>query len=127
MKAKRLLDRNKQKTLEQRREKKWKKFTDRVDYGYFKARDMTQLQMTGQILEELIEEKAKIDVGSIEGVEKKRTYTEVLLKVIRNTIETNSKRKNTDKYKIMEPNILRPIAVFVGTIKLEVGRIFYLQ
>ena len=127
MKAKRLLDRNKQKTLEQRREKKWKKFTDRVDYGYFKARDMTQLQMTGQILEELVEEKAKIDVGSIEGVEKKRTYTEVLLKVVTNTIETNSKPKNTDKYKIMEPNILRPIAVFVGTIKLEVGRIFYLQ
>ena len=117
MKAKRLLDRNKQKTLEQRREKKWKKFTDRVDHGYFKARDMTQLQMTGQILEELVEEKAKIDVGSIERVEKKRTYT----------IETNSKPKNTDKYKIMEPNILRPIAVFVGTIKLEVGRIFYLQ
>ena len=127
MKAKRLLDRNKQKTLEQRREKKWKKFTDRVDHGYFKARDMTQLQMTGQILEELVEEKAKIDVGSIEGIEKKRTYTEVLLKVVTNTIETNSKPKNTDKYKIMEPNILRPIAVFVGTIKLEVGRIFYLQ
>ena len=114
-------------TLEQRREKKWKKFTDSVDYGYFKPRDMTQLQMTDQILEELVEEKAKIDVGSIEGVEKKRTYTEVLLKVVTNTIGTNSKPKNTDKYKIMESNILRPIAVFVGTIKLEVGRIFYLQ
>ena len=114
-------------TLEQRREKKWKKFTDRVDYGYFKPRAMTQLQMTDQILEELVEEKAKIDVGSIEGVEKKRTYTEVLLKVVTNTIGTNSKPKNTDKYKIMKSNILRPIAVFVGTIKLEVGRIFYLQ
>ena len=50
-----LLDRNKylEKTLQQRCKKKWKKFTDRVDYGYFQPRDMTQLQKTGGIIEEL--------------------------------------------------------------------------
>ena len=38
-----LLDRNKhlEKTLEQRRKKKWKKLTDRVNFGYFKPKDLT--------------------------------------------------------------------------------------
>ena len=76
--AKQLLDRNKhlEKTLEQRCKKKWKKFTDRVDYRYFKPRDMTQLQKTGGITEELHQEKVTVDVESIKGVEKKRTYAE---------------------------------------------------
>ena len=105
--AKRLLDKNKhlEKTLEQRRKKKQKKFTDRVDYGYFKQRDMTQLQKTGGIIEELDEEKVEVDVKSKEGVGKKKTYVEVLLKVVTNTVGTHSKPKNTDKYKIMEPLI----------------------
>ena len=53
--AKRLLDRNKhlEKKLEQRRKKKWKKFTNRVDYGYFQRKDMIRLQKTGGIIEEL--------------------------------------------------------------------------
>ena len=41
-----------------------------MDYGYFKPRDMTQLQKTGAIIEELDEEKVEVDVESI-GVEKK--------------------------------------------------------
>ena len=65
-----LLERNEhlEKTLEQHRKKKWKTFTDRVDYGYFKPRDMTQLQKTGKIIEELDQVKVTGDVDSIEGV-----------------------------------------------------------
>ena len=66
---------------------------------------MTQLQKTGGIIEELDEEKVEVDVESKEGVGKKKTYVEVLLKVVTNTVGTHSKPKNTDKYKIMEPLI----------------------
>ena len=96
-----------------------------MDYGYFKQRDMTQLQKTGGIIEELDEEKVEVDVESMEGVGKKKTYVEVLLKVVINTVGTHSKPKNTDNNKIMEP--LRPIVVCVGTIKLKVERIFTLK
>ena len=127
--AKRLLDRNKhlEKKLEQRRKKKWKKFTNRVDYGYFKPRDMTQLQQTGGIIKGLDEEKVEVDVESIQGVGKKRTHAEVLSKVVKNTVGTHSKPKNTDKTKSWNVMFLRPIVVCVGTIKLKVGRIFTLK
>ena len=60
MEAKRLLDRNKhlEKTLEKCRKKKWKKFLYWVDYEFFKPRDMTQLQKTDEVIEELNLEKA---------------------------------------------------------------------
>ena len=47
-----------------------------MDYRYFKPRDMTQLQETGGITEELHQEKVTVDVESIKGVERKRTYAE---------------------------------------------------
>ena len=68
------------------------KFTDRVDYGYFKPRDMTQLQKTDAIIEELDEEKVEVDVESTEGVEKKeiicRGVIESSYKHSRNTFKT---------------------------------------
>ena len=90
-----LLDRNKhlENTFEQRGKKKWKKFTDHVDYGYFKPRDMTQLQKTGGIIEELDEGKVEDDVESLEGKGKKKTFTKVLSKVVTNTVGTHSKQK----------------------------------
>ena len=105
--AKWLLDRNKhlKKTFEQCCKKKWKTFTNRVDYGYFKPRDMKELQMSGGIIEELDGEKVEVDVESIEEVGKKIIYAEVLSKVVTNTVRTHSKPKNTDKNKIMEPNV----------------------
>ena len=39
-----------------------------MDYGYFKPRDITQLQKTGGITEELDQEKVTVDAESIEGV-----------------------------------------------------------
>ena len=42
-----------------------------MDYGYFKQRDMTQLQKTGGIIEELDEEKVEVDVG-VKGWEKRK-------------------------------------------------------
>ena len=103
--AKWLLDRNKylEKTFEQCRKKKWKKITNLVDYGYFKPRDMTQVQKTGGIIEELNQEKVTVDVKSLEGVERKRSYAEMLPKVVTNTVGTSWKPKNIDKNKIMEP------------------------
>ena len=44
------------------------KFTNCVDNGYFKSRDITQLQKTQGIIEELDQEKVTVDVESIEGV-----------------------------------------------------------
>ena len=118
--AKRLLDRNKylEKTLEQRRKKKWKKFIDRVDYGYFKPKDVTQLQKTGGITEKLDQEKATVDVESIKGVERKTTYAEVLSKVV----GTNSNPKNTDKNKIMETNISKASSSLRRNNKIEGGK-----
>ena len=65
---------------------------------------MTRLQKTGGIIEELDQEKVTFDVKSIKRVERKRTYAELLSKVVSNTVGTNSKPKNTDKKKTMEPN-----------------------
>ena len=122
--AKRLLDRNKhlEKTLEQRRKNKWKKFTDRVDYGYFKPRDMTQLQETGGITEELDQKEVTVDADSIKGVERKRTYAEVLSKVVTNTVGTKSNPKNTDKNKIMGKNISKASCTLRGDNKIDDGK-----
>ena len=104
--AKRSLERHKylEKTLEQPCKKKWKKFTDRVDYEYLKPRDMTQLRTTGGIIEESNQEKVTVDVESIEGVERKVTHVEVLSKVVcRGVIESSYKHSRNkvkaEKYK----------------------------
>ena len=112
--AKRLLDRNKhlERTLEQRRKKKWKKFTNRVDYGYFKPNNLTQRQKIGGINEELNQEKVTLNLVSLEGVERKRTYAEVLSKVVTKTVVTNLRPKNTDRDKNS----------FCGDNKIEGGK-----
>ena len=96
-----------EKTLEQRRKKKWKKFSNHVDYGYFQSNDMAQLQTTGGIIEELNQEKITVNVDSLEGVEGETAYAKVPSKVDTNSVVTNSKPKNTNKDKIMEPNICK--------------------
>ena len=63
---------------------------DCVDYGYYKPRDMTQLQKTGGIVEELDQEKVRVNVESLEWVGRKRTYVKVLSKVVSNTVGTSS-------------------------------------
>ena len=123
--AKRLLDRNKhlEKTLGQRRKKKLKNFADRVNYGYFKSKryDSTAKQKTGGITEELNQEKVTVNVESIVGVERKITYAEVLSKIVTNTVVTNSKPKNTDKDKIMEPNVCKANYSLCEDNKIEGG------
>ena len=78
-----------------------------MNYGHFKSKryDSTTKQKTGGITEELNQEKVTVNVESIVGVERKITYVEVLSKIVTNTVVTNSKPKNTDKDKIMEPNV----------------------
>ena len=122
--AKRLLDRNKhlERTLEQRRKKKWKKFTNRVDYGYFKQKNLTQRQKIGGLNEELNQEKVTLNLVSLEGVELKRTYAEVLSKVVTKTVVTNLRPKNTDRDKIMEPNVCKANYSFCGDNKIEGGK-----
>ena len=61
-----------------------------VDYGYYKPRDMTQLQKTGGIVEELDQEKVRVNVESLEWVGRKRTCVKVLSKVVSNTVGTSS-------------------------------------
>ena len=61
-----------------------------VDYGYYKPRDMTQLQKTGGIVEELDQEKVRVNVESLEWVGRKRTYVKVLSKVVSNTVGASS-------------------------------------
>ena len=63
--------------------------------------------------------KVAINVESLEGVERQRTYVEVLSKVVANTVVTNSKPKNTNKNKTMNWMFLRPILVCVGAQKIE--------
>ena len=63
---------------------------DCVDYGYYKPRDMTQLQKTGGIVEELDQEKVRVNVESLEWVGRKRTYVKVLSKVVSNTVGASS-------------------------------------
>ena len=93
-----------------------------MDCGYFKPRDMTQLQKTGGITEELDQEKVAVDVESTKGVERKRTYAEVLSKVVTNTVGTNSNPKNTDKNKIMETNVSKDSCSLRGDNKIECGK-----
>ena len=63
---------------------------DCVDYRYYKPRDMTQLQKTGGIVEELDQEKVRVNVESLEWVGRKRTYVKVLSKVVSNTVGASS-------------------------------------
>ena len=114
--AKGLLCRNKhlEKTLEQLHKKKWKKFTNHVDYGYFKSKDMTQLQTTRGIIEELNWEKITVNVEPLEGVERKTVYAKVLSKVVTNIEATNSRPNNTKKDKIKKQNVCKANSSFCG-------------
>ena len=123
--AKRLLDRNKhlEKILEQCRKKKWKKFTNRVDYGYFKPKDLSQLQKTGEIIEELNQEMVKVDIETLRKVGKKETICRNAIKSsYKNTVETNSKPKSTDKNEIMEPVVSKANNSLCGDNKIEGGK-----
>ena len=78
--------------------------------------------MIGGITEELNQEKVTVNVVSLEGVERKRTYAEALSKVVTNTVVTNSRPKNSDRDKIMEPNVCKANASFCGDNKIEGGK-----
>ena len=67
-------------------------------------------------------EKVTIDAESIEGVETKRRYVEVLSKVVTNTVGKNSKLKNTDKNKIVEPNVSKVNCSLCEDKKIEGGK-----
>ena len=54
-------------------------------------------------------------------MERKRTYAEVLSKVVTNIAETNSNPKNTDKKKIMEANISKASCSFHAGNKIAGG------
>ena len=82
---------------------------------------MTQLQKTGGIVVVLNQEKVTVNVESLEGVERKRTYAEVLSKVVTNRVATNSKLKNIDKDKIMGQNICKASYSLCGYNKIENG------
>ena len=114
--AKGLLCRNKhlEKTLEQRDKKKWKKFTNHMDYGYFKSKDITQLQTIRGIIEELNWEKITVIVKFLEGVERKTVYAKVLSKVVTNIEATNSRPKNTNKDKIKKQIVCKANSSFCG-------------
>ena len=111
-----LLDRNKhlEKTLKQRCKRKWKTFTDRVNYGYFNPKDMTELHKTGENIEKLNQQKVTANAESLEWLERKRTYAAVPSKVV----IINSKPKNTNKDKIIEPNICKAIYSLRGYNKI---------
>ena len=53
----------------------------------------------------LNQEKVTVNVESLEGMERKRIYAEVLSEVVTNTVVTNLKLKYTNKDNIMEPNV----------------------
>ena len=114
--AKGLLCRNKhlEKTLEQRDKKNWKKFTNHMDYGYFKSKDITQLQTIRGIIEELNWEKITVNVKFLEGVERKTVYAKVLSKVVTNIEATNSRPKNTNKDKIKKQIVCKANSSFCG-------------
>ena len=59
------------------------------------------------IIEKLNQKKLTVNVESLEGLEKRRTFGEVLTKVVTNTVITNSKMKNTDEEKSMERNVYK--------------------
>ena len=53
----------------------------------------------------LNQEKVTVNVESLEGMERKRIYAEVLSEVVTNTVVTNLKLKYTNKDNIMEPHV----------------------
>ena len=63
--------------------------------------DMTQLQETGGIVEELNQEKVTVNVESLKRVERKRTYAEVLSNIVTNTVVNEFKAEKSDKDNIM--------------------------
>ena len=63
--------------------------------------DMTQLQETGGIVEELNQEKVTVNVESLKRVERKRTYAEVLSNIVTNTVVNELKAEKSDKDNIM--------------------------
>ena len=63
--------------------------------------DMTQLQETGGIVEELNQEKVAVNVESLKRVERKRTYAEVLSNIVTNTVVNEFKAEKSDKDNIM--------------------------
>ena len=63
--------------------------------------DMTQLQETGGIVEELNQEKVTVNVESLKRVERKRTYAEVLSNIVTNTVVNEFKVEKSDKDNIM--------------------------
>ena len=93
-----------------------------MNYGYFKPKDLTQRQKIGGINEELNQEKFTVNVVSLEKVERKRAYAEVLLKVVTKTVVTNSRPRNTDRDKIMETNVCKANYNFCGDNKIEGGK-----
>ena len=63
--------------------------------------DMTQLQETGGIVEELNQEKVTVNAESLKRVERKRTYAEVLSNIVTNTVVNEFKAEKSDKDNIM--------------------------
>ena len=63
--------------------------------------DMTQLQETGGIVEELNQEKVTVNVESLKRMERKRTYAEVLSNIVTNTVVNEFKAEKSDKDNIM--------------------------
>ena len=63
--------------------------------------DMTQLQETGGIVEELNQEKVTVNLESLKQVERKRTYAEVLSNIVTNTVVNEFKAEKSDKDNIM--------------------------
>ena len=63
--------------------------------------DVTQLQETGGIVEELNQEKVTVNVESLKRVERKRTYAEVLSNIVTNTVVNELKAEKSDKDNIM--------------------------
>ena len=63
--------------------------------------DMTQLQETGGIVEELNQEKVTVNLESLKQVERKRTYAEVLSNIVTNTVVKEFKAEKSDKDNIM--------------------------
>lgn len=60
-------------------------------------------------------------VETLERVERKKTYAKGSSKVVKNTIETNSKLKNTDKDKIIKPNVCKANYNLCGHNKIKGG------
>ena len=74
---------------------------------------MTQLQKTSVIIEKLTQKKITVDVEFLEGVERRRTFDEVL-------------SKNTDNNKIMKPNVSKANNSLCGNSKIGDGENIHL-